>query len=34
MPGLVPGIPVFPQVEGVDGRDWPGHNGEGLTLRV
>jgi hypothetical protein len=28
MPGLVPGIHVFPLVEGVDGRDKPGHDGE------
>ncbi len=34
MPSLVPGIHVFPQVEGVDGRDRPGHDGEGLTLSV
>ncbi len=34
MPGLVPGIHVFPQVEGVDGRDKPGHDGEDLTLRM
>ncbi len=34
MPGLVPGIHVFPRVEGVDGRDKPGHDGEDLTLRM
>jgi hypothetical protein len=34
MPGLVPGIHVFPQIEGVDGRDRPGHDKEGVTLRV
>jgi hypothetical protein len=34
MPGLVPGIHVFQRVEGVDGRDKPGHDGEGLALRV
>jgi hypothetical protein len=26
MPGLVPGIHVFQRVEGVDGRDKPGHD--------
>ncbi len=31
MPGLVPGIHVFPQVEGVDGRDRPGHDVVGLN---
>jgi hypothetical protein len=34
MPGLVPGIHVLPQVEGVDGRDKPGHDVVGLTLSV
>jgi hypothetical protein len=34
MPGLVPTIHVFPRVEGVDGRDKPGHDGEGLKPAV
>jgi hypothetical protein len=34
MPGLVPGIHVFPQVEGVDGQDKPGHDVVSLTPAV
>ena len=31
MPGLVPGIHVFLfDTQGVDGRDKPGHDGEGM----
>jgi hypothetical protein len=30
MPGLVPGIHVFGLPKDMDGRDKPGHNGDGL----
>jgi hypothetical protein len=34
MPGLVPGIHVFLQGEGVDGRDKPGHDVMGAILPI